>query len=379
MTKKYRVTLTRAEREELERLLARGKADIRKIKHAQILLKADEADGGPAWPDARIAEAFAAGITTVERVRQRFVEEGLASALSPYRGGKRIYERKLDGAQEAHLIALACSPPPDGQARWTLRLLAQRMVELAYVDTLSYETVRQTLKKNALKPHRRKMWCIPDKPSAEFVDHMEDVLEVYHRPYDPKRPVVCVDETFKQLIGETREPLPMRPGTVERYDYIYTRNGVASLFLACEPLAGWRHLAVTDHRCRSDWAVFIRALLEGRYRDAEKLVLVMDQLNTHSPASLYEAFPPEEAKRLADRLEIHHTPKHGSWLNQAEIELSVLARQCLSRRIAHQDTLERQIEGWEERRNAASPQIKWQFTTQDARIKLRSLYPSAHA
>jgi len=147
MHKKYRVTLTLAEREELERLLARGKADVRKIKHAQILLKADEADGGPAWPDARIAEAFKAGITTVERVRQRFVEEGLASALSPYRGGKRIYERKLDGAQEARLIALACSAPPDGQARWTLRLLAQHMVELAYVDTLSHETVRQTLKK----------------------------------------------------------------------------------------------------------------------------------------------------------------------------------------------------------------------------------------
>jgi transposase len=147
MTKKYRVTLTLAEREELERLLARGKADVRKIKHAQILLKADEAEGGPGWPDARIAEAFAAGITTVERVRRRFVEEGLASALSPYRAGKRIYERKLDGAQEAHLIALACSAPPDGQARWTLRLLAQHMVELAYVDTLSYETVRQTLKK----------------------------------------------------------------------------------------------------------------------------------------------------------------------------------------------------------------------------------------
>ena len=147
MTKKYRVTLTLAEREELERLLARGKADVRKIKHAQILLKADEAEGGPGWPDERIAEAFAAGITTVERVRRRFVEEGLASALSPYRGGKRIYERKLDGAQEAHLIALACSAPPDGRARWTLRLLAQRMVELAYVDTLSHETVRQTLKK----------------------------------------------------------------------------------------------------------------------------------------------------------------------------------------------------------------------------------------
>src|SRR3954454_21197897 len=146
MTKKYRVTLTADERDEVERVLARGKADVRKIKHAQILLKADEADGGPAWPDARIAEAFEAGITTVERVRRRFVEEGLASALSPYRAGKRIYERKLDGAQEAHLIALACSAPPDGQARWALRLLAQHMVELAYVDTLSYETVRQTLK-----------------------------------------------------------------------------------------------------------------------------------------------------------------------------------------------------------------------------------------
>ena len=171
---------------------------------------------------------------------------------------------------------------------------------------------------------------------------MEDVLEVYHRPYDPKRPVVCLDETFKQLIGETREPLPPRPGSVERVDHVYTRNGVASLFLACEPLAGWRHIAVTEHRRRTDWAGFIRSLLEGRYHETERVVLIMDQLNTHSPASLYEAFPPEEAKRLADRLEIHHTPKHGSWLNMAEIELSALGRQCLSRRIAHQDTLKRQ-------------------------------------
>src|SRR3712207_2203059 len=375
MTKKYRVTLTAEEREELERLLARGKADVRKIKHAQILLKADEADDGPAWSDARIAEAVEAGTATVERLCRRFVEEGLASALSPYRGGTRSYERKLDGAQEAHLIALACSAPPEGRARWTLRLLAQRMVELAYVDTLSYETVRQTLKKERPQTAPEKDVVYPEKPSAEFVYHMEDVLEVYHRPYDPQRPVVCMDETFKQLIGETRQPLPMRPGSVERFDYVYTRNGVASLFLACEPLAGWRHLAVTDHRCRSDWALFIRALLEGRYREVEKLVLVMDQLNTHSPASLYEAFPPEEAKRLADRLEIHHTPKHGSWLNQAEIELSALGRQCLSRRIAHQDTLKRQIAGWDEKRNAARPQIKWQFTTQDARTKLHLLCP----
>src|SRR3954470_6640161 len=160
-------------------------------------------------------------------------------------------------------------------------------------------------KKNALQPHRRnqphrrKMWCIPDKPSAEFVYHMEDVLEVYHRPYDPTRPVVCVDETFKQLIGETRKPLPMRPGLVERYDYIYTRNGVASLFLACEALAGWRHLAVTGHRCRSDWGLLRRWVPEGGQPGPGKLVPVMGQLHPHAPASLYEAFPAEEAKRLA--------------------------------------------------------------------------------
>jgi hypothetical protein len=220
------------------------------------------------------------------------------------------------------------------------------------------------------------MWCIPEKPSAEFVFHMEDVLEVYHRPYDPKRPVVCVDETFKQLIGETRQALPPRPGSVERVDPVYTRNGVASLFLACEPLAGWRHIAVSAHRRRADWAGFIRCLLEGHYRTAERVVLIMDQLNTHSPASLYEAFPPEEAKRLADRIDIHHTPKHGSWLTIAEIELSALGRQCLSRRIAHQDTLTRQIAGWQEKRNARPTRVQWQFTTADARIKLRSLYPS---
>ena len=205
---------------------------------------------------------------------------------------------------------------------------------------------------------------------------MEDVLEVYHRPYDPKRPVVCVDETFKPLIGETRRPLPARPGAVERYDHVYVRNGTASWFLACEPLVGWRHIDVTEHRRRTDWAGFIRSLLEGRYREAEKLVLIMDPLNTHSPASLYEAFPPAEAKRLAGRIEIHHTPKHGSWLNMAEVELSALGRQCLSRRIARADTLKRQIAAWERDRNAWTTRVQWQFTTADARTKLRSLYPS---
>ncbi len=220
------------------------------------------------------------------------------------------------------------------------------------------------------------MWCIPPKHSAEFVCRMEDVLEVYRRPYDPRRPVVCLDETFKQLAGETRAPLPPRPGAVERFDHVYVRNGVASLFLAAEPLAGWRQVAVTDSRKRQDWARFVRSLADGRYRDAERIVLIMDQLNTHSAASLYAAFPPDEAKRLADRLEIHLTPKHGSWLNRAEIELSALARQCLSRRAARRDTLARRVERWQAERNAAGATIDWQFTTTDARTKLRSLYPS---
>ena len=222
------------------------------------------------------------------------------------------------------------------------------------------------------------MWCIPPKQSAEFVYHMEDVLEVYKRPYNPRRPIVCIDETTKQLIGETREPLPPRPGSLERFDHVYIRNGVASLFLAFEPLKAWRTGAVTDHRRRLEWAAFIRSRLVGRYRRAEKLVLVMDQLNTHSAASLYEAFPPAQAKRLADRLEIHYTPKHGSWLNMAEIELSVLGRECLERRIAQRSTLAREIDHWVTTRNRRNTFVNWQFTTADARIKLRRLYPSIH-
>jgi hypothetical protein len=219
------------------------------------------------------------------------------------------------------------------------------------------------------------MWCIPPKQSAEFVAHMEDVLEVYRRPYDPKRPVVCLDETSKQLIGEVREPLPPRPDEIGRYDGEYVRNGTVNIFLAFEPLAGWREVRVTDRRCREDWATFVKDLVDGRYKGATTIVLVMDQLNTHTPASLYEAFSPAEARRLAKRIEIHHTPKHGSWLDMAEIELSVLGRD-LPQRIADRNALEQQAAAWEQRRNRAGVRAEWQFTTEDARIKLRSLYPS---
>jgi len=219
------------------------------------------------------------------------------------------------------------------------------------------------------------MWCIPPQHSAAFVAHMEDVLAVYCRAHDPKRPVVCLDETSKQLIGEVREPLLPQPGEAARYDGEYVRNGTANLFMAFEPLAGWRQVRVTEQRCRRDWAAFVKDLIDGRYKDAEKIVLVMDQLNTHTPASLYEAFPPEEARRLAERLEIHHTPKHGSWLDMAEIEFSVLGRN-LPQRVGDKAALERQVAAWEQRRNTAQVKANWQFTSADARIKLRKLYPS---
>lgn len=205
---------------------------------------------------------------------------------------------------------------------------------------------------------------------------MEDVLEVYKRPYDPKRPVVCLDETSKQLVGEVAKPAPAAPGQVAHYDYEYVRNGVANLFMISEPLAGQRDVEVTARRTKKDWAECVRKIADEMYPDAERIVLVEDNLNTHTPASLYEAFAPAQAKRLADRFEFHYTPKHGSWLDMAEIELGILGRQCLSRRIDNIDDLRRETKAWEATRNTAKTKVNWQFTTEGARIKLKRLYPS---
>ena len=204
---------------------------------------------------------------------------------------------------------------------------------------------------------------------------MEDILEVYTRPYDPSRPQVCLDEKNKQLVKEVREPLAVKPGRIARYDYEYERNGTANLFIVCEPLAGWRHLKVTKRRTKIDWAWCIKELIDVHYPQAEKIVLVMDNLNTHTPAALYEAFDPVEARRLVESLEIHYTPNHGSWLNMAEIELSVLARQCLDRRIPDREALAEEVEAWEAERNAVASSIEWRFTSDEARIKLKHLYP----
>jgi transposase len=204
---------------------------------------------------------------------------------------------------------------------------------------------------------------------------MEDVLEVYHLPYDPKYPVVCMDESCKQLIGEVRTPIPCKPGQPARLDDEYVRNGVAQIFMEVEPLRGRRHVAVTERRTRKDWARQIKQMLDDRYPEATKVRLVMDNLNTHNVASLYETFAPCEARRLAERLEIHYTPKHGSWLNMAEIEFSVLKSQCLDRRIAELSTMQTEVATWENNRNNLSKALDWQFTTDDARIRLKRLYP----
>jgi hypothetical protein len=205
---------------------------------------------------------------------------------------------------------------------------------------------------------------------------MEDVLEVYHRPYDPKRPQVCFDEGSKQQTKETRLPLPAKPGALAKYDYEYERNGTSNLFIFFAPLEAWRHIEVTDRRTMIDFAHCMRDLVDVHFPEAEKIVLVMDNLNTHKLASLYEAFPPEEAWRIIDKLEIHYTPKHGSWLNMAEIELSVLQRQCLQARIPDQATLIEKVGAWESRCNKSQATVHWRFTTEDARIKLHKLYPS---
>jgi DDE superfamily endonuclease len=217
---------------------------------------------------------------------------------------------------------------------------------------------------------------IPPKENAAFVASMEDVIEVYHRPRDAAKPLVCLDETSKQLVAETRAPLPVQPGQPARHDYEYARNGTANLFMLFAPLEGFRHVEVTERRTAVDYARILKDLSDVHFPNAEKIVLVQDNLNTHAPASLYEAFEPAEARRLVERFEWHYTPKHGSWLNLAESELAILSSQCLDRRIPDAQMLTREVEAWQKRRNTYNAKADWQFTTADARIKLKSLYPA---
>lgn len=349
-----------------------GKASAKKLTHARILLAADE-NINAQETDLSIAESLHISDKTVHRIRKECVENGIESALNrkPHSEKK---PRKIQGTEEAHLIALCCSSPPEGRCKWTLKLLADKLISLEIVDSVSPQTVGRVMQKNELKPWQKKEWCIAEA-NAAFVCNMEDVLDVYQRPYDEKYPVVCMDESNKQMTKEVRTPIPAEPGKPERYDTEYERNGTSNIFLACEPLAGKRQIKITDHRKKTDFAYFIRELVDVHYSNAEKIILVMDNLNTHNGSSLYDTFEPTEAKRILNKLEIHHTPKHDSWLNMAEIELSHLSRQCLSRRIPNQETFINEVNSWKNERNEQNSVINWQFKTEDARVKLKRLYP----
>src|SRR5229473_3567543 len=367
MNVRYRVELNQAERAELEALLSGGKHAVRKLKRAQILLAAD---GGAS--DEAIVTSVAVGDSTVYRTKRRFVEGNLAAALSEEpRPGAR---RKLTGKEEALLVATACSKPPAGRARWTLELLAGEMVKLTEHGGLSRETVRRRLAENDLKPWRKDMWCIP-QVDGTYVARMEDVLDLYAETPDPRRPVVCFDESPTQLIGEVRQPIPAKPGQLERYDCEYRRNGTVNLFVFLDAHRPWRRVKVTDRRTNQDFAECMRELVDIDYPDAPIIRVVMDNLSTHSAGALYDAFPAPEARRVLKRLQFHHTPKHASWLNMVEIEIGVLRSQCLDRRIDDKETILAEVAAWQQRRNAEGAQIQWMFTTEKAREKLRKAYP----
>jgi transposase len=371
MNIRYRVDLSEAERSELEALLRGGRHAARKLKRAQILLAADAG-----MSDETIAQSLRVGGSTVYRTKRHFVEGNLDKALTeePRPGATR----KLTGQEEALLVATACSRPPEGRARWTIELLAGEMVRLTAHESVSRETVRRRLSENELKPWREKMWCVP-KIDGEYVARMEDVLDLYAEPPDPARPVVCLDESPVQLIGEVREPIPASPGQIARVDYEYRRNGTLNLFVAVDAHRPWRKVSVTEQRTAQDYAERLRELVDVDDPDAECIRVVQDNLSTHTPGALYQAFPAPEAHRILRRLEFHYTPKHASWLNMVEIEIGVLKGQCLDRRIDNRTQLEREVAAWQRRRNAAGARVNWMFTTEKARAKMGRTYPKPTA
>ena len=368
MNVRYRVELDQCERDQLTALLSGGKRGARKLKRAQILLAADRGAS-----DEEIARSIGVGGSTVYRTKRRFVLGNLAAALNEEpRPGAR---RKLTGKEEALLVATACSSPPAGRSRWTLELLAGELARLTTRQSVSRETVRRRLAENDLKPWRKDMWCIP-QVDAEYVARMEDVLDLYAELPDPNRPVVCFDESPTQLIGEVRTPIPAKPGQLERYDCEYRRNGTANLFVFVDVHRPWRKVKVTESRTAVDFAACMRELADIHFPKAERIRVVLDNLSTHSPGALYQAFPAEQARRVLRRLEFHYVPKHASWLNMVEIEIGVLAAQCLDRRIDSIEQLTAETTAWEQQRNAAGARIKWMFTTKKARAKMGHAYPT---
>ena len=372
--REYRILLTRGERKLIKRLRKKALSPNRRVRYS-IILEADEKRHGKVRTYKEIASAAGASVGTVIATLRGYCCEGLDKAVTPRRNKRSDTARlKATGEKEARIIATACSEAPEGRPRWTLTLLTQEMAVILE-EPLSRATIGRVLKKNRLRPHLSEYWCIPPKEDADFVACMEDILDVYQMPYDPRFPLWCMDEKPYQLLGEARDPLPMRAGDIAKYDSDYKRNGTVSIFCFIQPHTGRIVHAVEPTRTAVDWAEKIRFLVDTIEPEAEKITLVMDNLNTHNIASLYKAFPPEEARRIARKLEVHYTPRHGSWLDIAEIGINIMTRECLDRRIAGIEELARELKAWNEAYDKDPSPVNWQFTAADSRIKLKSLYP----
>lgn len=305
---------------------------------------------------------------TVFNIEKNYEEGGLKKAL--YDDPRPESPCQFDDRIKSQLIALVCSNPPEGFDRWTLELIKQKAIKNKIVPSISRETIRVILQEHDLKPWRQKSWCVPAL-DEEFIERMEDVLSVYEKDYDPKKPVVCVDEKPIQLLSDSRPSSGIVPGEIKKVDYEYKRMGTANVFCAVEPKKGFYYNSVTERRTGSDFGKFLSAIAE-HYSEAEKIILVLDNLNIHRLSSLETLYPPEEAKALWERFEIHYTPKHGSWLNQAEIAINMYARQCLGKtRIPDLVTLKKRTKGWLNYINRTSVKIAWKFTTKKAREKFQ--------
>ncbi len=384
------IQLSNEEIETLKAITHKGSgASARTIMHANILLITNDGLGEKKRGVRETAEMFDVSPNTVNQVRKQYVRDGLTAALMRKTRLSPPHISKITGDFEAQAIAAALGPAPDGRARWTLRLLAEYCTEKEYIVSISHTAIGNMLNSNQVKPHLSQYWCTPKERDADFVMHMEDVLGLYKREYNSRIPVICMDEKPVQLLDEIRERVcakPLRttsdthlprPGTPQRIDSEYVRLGTASIFMFTEPLGGWRHTVALQTRTKGDFAFLMREISERYYPEVDKIILVADNLNTHTPASFYQAFEPRIAYALAQKFEFHYTPKHGSWLNIAEAELSSLSIQCLgNRRINSIDALNDTLAAWEVDRNSRQKGVDWHFTAEDARIKLMRLYPT---
>ena len=371
----FQVMLSHRERKTIMRFQKRT-SSVNARTRCAILLAADASKGRSEKTYREIASASGASEATVITTLKEFLTDGFTKMITPKRNpASDISRLKVTGDVEAKIIATACSAAPKGYVRWTLNLLYNQMMVVLEDISISRSTIGRILMKNDLRPHLNDYWCIPPEEDAEFVANMEDILDVYQKPYDPKYPLWCMDEKPYQILGEAREPLPMRPGDLAKVDSEYVRNGTVSIFCFIQPHTGKLLHSVEPTRTAVDWAEKIKYLVDEVEPDAEKIILVMDNLNTHNISSLYKAFRPEEARRIAKKLEVHYTPRHGSWLDIAEIGINIMTRECLDRRIPSIEALKEELKAWNDEYDKDPSPVNWQFQTTDSRIKLKHLYP----